>query len=153
MTVFDWEYAEDSVTPLHDFFHFQCMQRVLVSAANSAGSGWSPFWQAARLHLRFVLPTSALPAGQIESMFALYLLDTLSLYIEASGEVDAEHRVIREYVRCLSALHPRRSIRVGGCQQPRGEIPHALVPDAEVRNLDLLEANRLMPLNAYTHST
>lgn len=127
VTVFDWEYAEDSVTPLHDFFHFQCMQRVLVSRCKLRGQWLESLLEAARLHLRFVLPTSALPAGQIESMFALYLLDTLSLYIEASGEVDAEHRVIREYVRCLSALHPRRSIRVGGCQQPRGEIPHALV--------------------------
>ncbi|HCN68261.1 MAG TPA: hypothetical protein DIT03_08350 [Candidatus Accumulibacter sp.] len=104
ITVFDWEYAQDSATPLHDFFHFHCIQRVLVRRSRLRPRGLDALLRAGRSHLQAVLPSVDQSAARVAQMFGLYLLDTLSMYVEASGGVDAGDRVVADCAECLSTL-------------------------------------------------
>ena len=104
ITVFDWEYAQDSATPLHDFFHFHCIQRVLLRRSRLRPRGLDALLQAGRSHLQAVLPSVDQSANRVAQMFGLYLLDTLSMYVEASGGVDAGDLVVADCVECLLTL-------------------------------------------------
>ncbi|HRL76705.1 MAG TPA: phosphotransferase [Candidatus Accumulibacter phosphatis] len=101
ITVFDWEYAQESATPLHDFFHFHCIQRVLMRRARFTTQWLNALLQAGQVHLNAVVPSIKPSLSQITHMFGLYVLDTLGMYVEAGGGFDAGDRVVASYLDCL----------------------------------------------------
>ena len=135
ITVFDWEYAQDSATPLHDFFHFHCIQRILVRRSRLPPRGLDALLQAGRSHLQAVLPSVDQSPARIAQMFALYLLDTLSMYVEASGGVDAGDRVVADCAESLSTLRLLQDLpvlRAAGdfVDRTRWSVPQAASGDA-----------------------
>ncbi|QKS29777.1 MAG: hypothetical protein HT579_13175 [Candidatus Accumulibacter similis] len=126
ITVFDWEYAQDSATPLHDFFHFHCIQRVLVRRSRLRPRPLMALLQAGRSHLQAVLPAVDASLAQVAQMFRLYLLDTLSMYVEASGGVDARDQVVADCADCLGTLrllHEPLAERAAGVIRDNGRWP------------------------------
>ncbi len=99
--VFDWEYAVENGNPLQDFLHFHLLPRALQ---------------------RWPLRTALMPKllreareyaddifgkhnGVAEAGGALtlhYLLDTITFYTAASGNLDLKHAVLRTYMRLLA---------------------------------------------------
>ncbi|EXI69002.1 MAG: hypothetical protein AW08_00828 [Candidatus Accumulibacter adjunctus] len=137
ITVFDWEYAQDSATPLHDFFHFHSIQRILVRRSRLRPQALMALLQDGRTHLQTVLATGDVSADQVARMFGLYLLDTLSMYVESSGGVDARDRVVADCVHCLGTLRllrrPLTERATGvGAASARWPLPNGANGDATV---------------------
>jgi len=99
--VFDWEYAQASASPLHDYLHFHLISRVAAKGlpelpfvrrllAGAAAHGDATFGSASSV---------ATAAGPL---LAHYLLDTVSFYAQESGYLDAHHRILRPYLGLLA---------------------------------------------------
>ncbi len=98
--VFDWEYAQNSGSPLQDFLHFHLIQRALQR--------WPlrPKALSAVLHQATSYAADQFGPGNnvVAASGALtlhYLLDTLTFYVAASGRMDYTHPVLRNYFKLL----------------------------------------------------
>lgn len=104
IVVLDWEYAEEGATPLHDFFHFHCIQHAL-----STSGGFDTAWivtlaKNALKFLRSILPSPIWQPADICRMLRLYLLDTISHYVEATDRFDPSDKVVAAYCAALGTL-------------------------------------------------
>ena len=52
ITVFDWEYAQDEASPLHDYFHFNCIQRALQEDPQMNASWLASLLKSGDRHLK-----------------------------------------------------------------------------------------------------
>ena len=98
--VFDWEYAEACGNPLQDFLHFHLIPRALQRWP--LRTRWMPDLLGAsrRFADRLFGPDSGVAAAS-GALITHYLLDTITFYVEASGELDMQHPVLSTYMRLL----------------------------------------------------
>lgn len=100
ITVFDWEYANDGGLPLHDFFHFHCIQ-VALSRKTTGHEAWlNDLVEAASF--AFSRRTASATWPQVD--LVIYLLDTISMYVEARGTIDTGDRVVSAYLAWLTVV-------------------------------------------------
>lgn len=99
--VFDWEYAQECASPLHDYLHFHLISHIAAKGLPD---------------LRFVQRLLARAADHGDALFgadsgvgracgallAHYLLDTVSFYAHESGYLDTDHHILRPYLRLLA---------------------------------------------------
>jgi hypothetical protein len=98
--VFDWEYAEACGNPLQDFLHFHLIPRALQRWP--LRTRWMPGLLAKTVEFsnRMFGPDSGVAAAS-GALITHYLLDTVTFYIDASGNLDMQHPVINTYLRLL----------------------------------------------------
>jgi Phosphotransferase enzyme family len=103
ITVFDWEYAQEEASPLHDYFHFHCIQRALQRNPKMSADWLVNLLKSSELHLKPV--TNGMRQINLTlniQMLALYLLDTISMYLEVNGRFEIGNPVIDGYIECLA---------------------------------------------------
>ncbi|HZV98381.1 MAG TPA: phosphotransferase [Methylophilaceae bacterium] len=98
--VFDWEYAEASGNPLHDFLHFHLITRALKRLPLSIKE-LPKISELAADYARAVFGPESGVAEATSSLMTHYLLDILTFYIEASNHLDLKHPVLSTYLRLL----------------------------------------------------
>lgn len=100
LLVFDWEYAQMYGNPLQDYIHFHLVPQVLRHKNVSHKKMACLLTQTTRYaDKQFGLE---LGIGQASGALMMhYLLDTMTFYVKASGYLDMEHPVIRQYTRLL----------------------------------------------------
>ncbi len=98
--VFDWEYAEACGNPLQDFLHFHLIPRALQRWP--LRTRWMPgLLQKTRQFADRLFGADSGVAAASGALITHYLLDTITFYAEASGELDMQHPVISTYMRLL----------------------------------------------------
>ena len=117
--VFDWEYAEACGNPLQDFLHFHLIPRALQRWP--LRTRWMPglLEKTRQFADRLFGPDSGV-AGASGALVTHYLLDTITFYVEASGELDMQHPVLSTYLRLLderAAWLPATDMREAGSAQ------------------------------------
>lgn len=98
--VFDWEYAEACGNPLQDFLHFHLIPRALQRWP--LRTRWMPnlLAKTAEFGNNMFGADSGVGAAS-GALITHYLLDTVTFYINASGDFDMQHPVINTYLRLL----------------------------------------------------
>jgi hypothetical protein len=95
--VFDWEYAVEQASPLHDFFHFHLVQDALSMWKRLTPKRLLLLIRAAQVYARQTYSQADWNHEVVRALLLTYLLDVVLFYTASGRLFDPSHPVLAGY--------------------------------------------------------